>query len=49
MGNHVVLFALNANFLNRALVYAAFVIVLQAWSTKKKSIDFLKKEPNTKK
>ena len=45
----MVLFALNANFLNRALVLSAFVIVSQAWSTIKKSIDFLMKGPNMKK
>ena len=49
MGSDVVLFALNANFLSRALVLSALVIVSQAWSTIKKTIDFLKKDPNTKK
>ena len=49
VGNHVVLFALNANFLNRALVLSALVIVSQAWSTIKKTIDFLMKSSNTKK
>ena len=48
MGNLVVLFALHTNFLYRALVLSVFVIVLQAWSTMKKSIDFLMKRPNTK-
>jgi hypothetical protein len=35
VGKHLVLFALNANFLNRAAVLQAICIVSQAWSTMK--------------
>jgi hypothetical protein len=33
VGKHMVVFALNANFLNRASVLQALYIVPQAWST----------------